>query len=333
MKRFFDAHLDLAYLAESGRDLLTTLMGGLGPHNSEHSVAFPELVSGGVQHVLGTIFVEMIEPGKALVEPQQYHAGDWQNAVKLGRRQVQRYRAWEKLNSTEAPSIMLLIECADVIDDPADVPQWKADGLVAVGLTWIGKNRYAGGNATSTGLTDLAPALIREFDRQGIAHDASHLSDLSFWQLCELTNEPIIASHSNCRALLGGGKLGTTASAGENQRHLHDAQIKEIASRGGVIGLNLFSAFIDVACKGSGRASISRAIDHVEHVCMVAGTDSCVGLGSDLDGGFSATRLPEGINSPLDYYKLVDELTKRGWTDAAVEGFAWRNWSRFFGVQ
>jgi membrane dipeptidase len=198
-----------------------------------------------------------------------------------------------------------------------------------VGLTWVGQGRYAGGNSVQTGLTGAGRELITALDQAGIVHDASHLSDQSFDDLAAHGGGVICASHSNCRSLLI--ERHASARRGHMQRHLRDEQIKEIARRGGVIGLNLFSAFIDSACETRGRAAIERALDHVEHVCAIAGTRACVGLGSDSDGGFAANRLVEGIDSPSDYRKLAAGLLNRGWSSEEVAGFAEGNWRRVLG--
>jgi microsomal dipeptidase-like Zn-dependent dipeptidase len=116
--------------------------------------------------------------------------------------------------------------------------------------------------------------------------------------------------------------------------NLTDAQIKEITSRGGVIGLNLFSLFLGADYEEPRRATIDDCVAHIEHICSIAGGGGgnrrCVGLGSDADGGFSALRLPEGIDGPGDYQKIAAALTKRGWAPEDVAAFASNNWRRVF---
>jgi membrane dipeptidase len=330
---WFDAHLDIAYLALAGRNLGThdpALAGG--PHPPA-ALTIPALQRAGVTRVLATIFTEAIEPGKPCAEPQQYAQGDAASAARCGRAQLDWYaRHAPDLGlglSAQASTPLradLLVECADPIAGAHELAHWHAAGVRAIGLTWVGQGRYAGGNAVRTGLSGDALPLLLEMARLGIVPDVSHLSDRSFDDLCEATGARIIASHSNARALLG------EAAHGVNQRHLRDAQIRAIAQRDGVIGLNLFSAFLDPSCRASGRATVAQAIDHVEHVCMLTGSHAHVGLGSDLDGGFAADRLPAGINSPTDYERLADELRRRGWSDGQIAQFAHANWERVFGA-
>jgi membrane dipeptidase len=327
---WFDAHLDLAYLALRGRDMHATaaaINAGAAPvgDHAPASITLPELAQGEVTHVLGTIFTEAVDAPAPLSQPQQYRAGDWPAARRAGLAQL----AWYQTMPHHAKvRIDLLIECADVIDGPADVAFWRQAGVRAVGLTWVGMGRYAAGNAVADGrgVTPEGRAIIAALDEADIAHDVSHLADASFDDLASLTPRRLIASHSNCRTLLGETRIGHA------QRHLRDEQIREIARRDGVIGLNLFSAFLHPSCKSAGRAEIEHALAHVEHICNLTGSTRHVGLGSDADGGFSAARLPRGIDRPADYPRLLDALSQRGWSDADLGGFASSNWRRALGV-
>ncbi len=364
--RFFDAHLDLAYLAVSGRDMVAPASAATAPHPPA-AVTLPDLADGHVSLALGTIFTEPGGEG-----PEGYPVGDIERAARRGRAQLEVYLTWQerglarldltallhrdpgtgeirggmgvsepvphdprrivsRLSGRQPLHMGILIENADPIRSPAELGWWKERGVVAVGMAWAKSSRYAGGNTTREGVSPPGRELVLEMDRIGIVHDASHLSDRAFDDLCSLTGRPIIASHSNCRALLG----DPTA-----QRHLRDDQIREIVRRGGVIGLNLFAKFIDRRCGSSGassnpppelsRPSIETTVDHVEHVCDLAGSRRHVGLGSDMDGGFGADRLPRGIDRPRDLPRLLDELERRGWSDDDVFGFACGNWIRFF---
>lgn len=328
--RFFDAHLDLACLVANGRDMDNPDLAQCGGPFLPAAVTLPMLRAGKVSRLLGTIFTELNgnEPGVG------YPAGDAAIAGEVGRYQLSVYERWWcsgrasrfRDASGEVPRIGILIEGADPIAGPDEVGWWASRGVIAIGLAWARGSRYAGGNTEQRGLTVGGPfdgaELIRAIDRAGLVHDVSHLSDASFDQLMSLTTGPVMASHSNSRSLLGDPA---------NQRHLSDRQIQAIASRGGIIGLNLFSLFLSREGKDR-RATLSETLDHVEHVCGLTESRKHVGLGSDMDGGLSALRLPEGIQNPTDLHRLADGLTSRGWTDAEVRGFAFENWERFFGI-
>jgi membrane dipeptidase len=196
--------------------------------------------------------------------------------------------------------------------------------VVAVGMAWAKSSRYAGGNSTDLGLTAAGRDLVRAIDALEMVHDASHLCDRALGELLAATDRAVIASHSNCRALFAG------TPEGQNQRHLTDAAIAEIGRRGGVIGLNLYSRFLSPACDERGRATVEDCVRHIEHIAGVMGHRRGVGLGSDMDGGFGADRLPAGINRPRDLSLLIRALSAAGWSDHETAGFAWRNWAEFW---
>lgn len=365
-----DAHLDLAYFAVNGRDMLAALDRNAGPH-APASVTLPSLREGNVRIVLATIFTE---PGGDTTQfAEAYAEGDFDRAHVVGRAQLEAYLTWRdrgeivldrfaslgagaavgsirggmgvaelvplsaeaRLSAADRARtaaqrrgpgpihVGILIENADPIRSPGELAWWVERGVVAIGLAWARSSRYAGGNTSTDGLSSLGKELVGEMDRLGVVHDASHLSDVAFDDLCSVTSRRIIASHSNSRAI--------TDPSGKNQRHLTDAQIREIVRRDGVIGLNVLSTFLRPGIDKLSRATIDDAIRHIEHVCELAGDRAHVGLGSDMDGGFAADRMPVGIDAPRDLVKLAEALHARGWSDAEVNGFTSGNWLRVFG--
>lgn len=322
---WFDAHLDLAAMHLNGRDLLQPAPQG-GPWQPG-CIALPTLRQAGITRCLATIFTESVEPDATLAEDQHYRAGHAQGAHEAGRRQLDLYTRWREQHVTPPPTLGILMECADPIRTPEELHWWADRGVVAVGMSWVHQSRYAGGNGVDAGLTDLGRALVRQMDARAVVHDASHLSERSFWELAEATDRVIIASHSNCRALNGGDGIEPLS---RRQRHLTDDQVREICRRGGVVGLNLFSLFLRPDCPEPTRAAIGDCIAHIERICDIAGDRRCVGLGSDADGGFSRLRLPEGIDGPADYHKLTDALAARGWSRADLHAFTTGNWQRIF---
>lgn len=347
--KFFDAHLDLAYLAEQGRDMHAPLSDCRGPLHPA-ALTLPAMKDGNVRACLGTIFTEATKSGAETSTsgaPNEgafaYPLGDAQAANRAGLRQLKLYQAWhaggaiqllsrrgtkQEVDPSGPLMLGILMECADPILDPDDLPNWVEGGVVAIGMAWWHESRYAGGNGSdNAGLTDLGRALVPAMDELNVVHDASHLSQRSLDELFELTDAPVIASHSNSRALL----------PGENHRHLSDASIREIARRGGVIGINLVRNFLDPTLAASkkpikGDATIAQVCGHIEHVCEVVGDRAHVGLGSDMDGGITADDLPEGIDTPSDLTKITDALAERGWSDEDVRAFAWSNWASFWGL-
>lgn len=342
---WFDAHLDLAYLAEIGRDMHVDPADSRG-RLAPAALTLPSMRDGGVRACMGTIFTQAVkDPAADDAESgaYAYALGDAAAAWMCGMRQLKLYHAWRDAglirlldrrghneptppgDATEPITLGILMECADPIETPDQLDEWVDGGVVMIGLAWWHGSRYTGGNGTpGVGLTDIGRELIKRMDARGVVHDLSHLSQKATDELLEATDAAVVASHSNCRALLD-----------DNERHITDATIAEIGKRGGVVGLNLVRNFIRTGLDPKDpldRPTVADAIDHVEHVCKVMGHRKGVGLGSDLDGGITADDLPEGINEPADYAKLADELSARGWSDAEVADFRWNNWARFWGL-
>ena len=314
---WIDAHLDLAYLAVNGRDLATA--------DDDVCVTLPALRDAGADIVFGTIFTEPDGRGRA---PESYRsADDLDGAADAGKRQLAVYEDLIEHGEIRAVTrrddctpdggplgLLLLMEGADPIRDPDDAAWWHARGLRMVGLTWARGTRYAGGNATTDGLTDLGRELVSALDALGIVHDASHLSDRAFTDLVEHAKGPIVATHSNCRVLLN-----------DDQRHLRADQIRAIDERDGVVGLNLYTRFL----ARDRPSTIDDCVRHVEHVTDVMGHRRGVGLGSDMDGGFGAEDLPTDLQRPRHLSRLADALARRGWSDEDINGFRCENWRRF----
>lgn len=342
---WFDAHLDLAYLAETGRDMHAEPADARGRHQPV-AVTLPALAGAGVRACLGTIFTEPTDPDSPDREtgPFAYLDDDALGAWKAGMRQLKLYHAWRDagivqlmpLRGTPAPAspaplgLGVLMEGADPIETPEQLDEWADMGVIAVGLTWARRSRYAGGNATPMddpriGLSDIGRELVARIDARGLVHDVSHLSQRGVDELFTLTGAGVMASHSNCRSLMGG------RDDPKAQRHLADETVREIARRGGVIGINLLSDFLNPSITRGQRAAIDDVVAHVERVCELAGSRAHVGLGSDADGGFGADRLPQGVNAMSDLARVLEALNARGWSDADLAGFAEGNWLRFWG--
>jgi len=340
--RWFDAHLDLAYMEAAGRNMGVEPESAGGP-DLPAAVTLPSLQAGGIETCLATIFVEP----DGVPASTSYPAGDAEIAHRVGWHQIEIYHRWARedrirLRSFGAASrgqpigsglnVGILIEGADPIRDPSELERWVEAGVVAVGLAWAKPSRYAGGNMSSSGVSELGRTLVSELDRLGVVHDASHLSDRAFDDLCGLTDRVIIASHSNCRALIHDGRADEQGVPAF-QRHLRDEQIREIARRGGIIGINVFSPFLIRGGSRERRATIAEWCNHVERVCELSGGRHAVGLGSDMDGGFSALKIPEGIERPAHLHLLTDALRARGFGESDLQAFARGNWLRFWGMQ
>jgi membrane dipeptidase len=346
-----DAHLDLAYNAcIRGRDVTRPAAEQPPVDNEIATVGLPDLHAGGVGLVCATIFC----PPKNY-KNRGYTTAEEARALALGqldwyRAQVEAdrmsfVRTWNELPapsgswglltdgsgatpgatppsreglSRAALPFILLMEGADAMRSPADVRDWFDFGLRIVGLSWR-KCRVAGGTGHPGPLTDEGRALVRAFDDVGIIHDTSHLADESFWQLMDLATGPVIASHSNCRAIVPG------------DRQLSDEMIKAIASRDGVIGINFYDEFLLPPSEYKKRkCRLSDVIAHVKHIADLLGTTKHIALGTDLDGGVGRDDIPQELTTAADLPRVAEALSDAGNGDQDVVGIMSKNWLDFF---
>lgn len=201
-----------------------------------------------------------------------------------------------------APAALLSLEGPEVIGcDPERLD--AVSDFVMTTLTWNADNALAGCHLSDRGLTEQGSAFVRAAQQRGILIDVSHLGERSFWELLDMTTAPILASHSNCRALC------------ENTRNLTDDQLRAIADSGGTVGLNLYAPFL------GGRADFETIFRHLEHMLTVCG-EKHVALGGDLDG---CDRLAEGFSSVKDYEKLYHFLRSRGFDEPLLDAIFYEN--------
>ena len=180
-------------------------------------------------------------------------------------------------------------------------------GLSVMGLAWD-KNELSSSayDEIDEGLTDEGRKMVSRCAELGIIIDTSHLSDKAFWELFELSPMPHIATHSDFRDLSGA------------KRNLTRDMAKAIASRGGVIGINLYPPFL----RDGGEASVDDVIRHVDFGLELVG-DGCVAFGFDIDG--TEGKYPSGIDIERSIHdQIVDALLSR-YPVATVEKISGRN--------
>jgi membrane dipeptidase len=321
-----DAHLDLAYNALRGRDVSRPAAEQMADEEGIPSVGLPDLLAGSVGLICATIFCEPAiggKPGYATPE-QAFDAANQQLAwyaaqhEKGGMRLVRTRAELAPANGGALPAIVLL-EGADPIRTPQDVQTFFDAGVRIVGLAWR-RTRYAGGTGAPGPLTPEGVELVRELDRAGIIHDLSHLAEESFWQLLETSGGPVIASHSNCRAIV------------PTDRQLSDDMARAVFRRGGVIGINFFDKFLIPPPEyKTRRATLGDVVRHVRHYCDLAGDARHVGLGTDMDGGLGREEIPVEVRTSADLPRVADALSAGGFSDEDVEGIMGGNWLSFFG--
>lgn len=214
-------------------------------------------------------------------------------------------------NQTGKTAALLSIEGAELIDcDPEKLETAACWGVKLINITWNYKNALSGSNVEQPdrGLTDRGRAFAREASRLGILMDVSHLSDPGFWDLAEMGLGPIVATHSNARALCG------------HPRNLTDDMFRAIRDSGGAVGFNMCTDFVGGAC------SLEDGVRHIEHFLALGG-EKTLALGGDWDG----CELSFGWKGVQDLPALWDALADRGCGQALLEDIFFNNWLRVLG--
>ena len=171
-------------------------------------------------------------------------------------------------------------------------------------LGWNESNPLTGSNQTGGGLTDLGKAYVRQAQSLGILVDVSHISDEGFWDIMKITQAPVIASHSNSRALCN------------HSRNLTDDMFCAIRDSGGVVGINQFADFLGQ------KPTLDTVCDHIFHFLELDPEGRHVALGGDMDG---CEVLAEGFEGVQSYDALADRLIARGLDAATVQNIYWNN--------
>lgn len=346
-----DAHLDLAMNAmEWNRDLRQSVYhirereaGKTDlPDRGKGTVAFPELRRGNIGLVVATQIARFVAPDNPLPgwhSPEQAWAQTqaqlaWYRAMEEAGELVQikdlsgldnHLAMWQGDGTTESKPIgyILSLEGADSILTPAHLERAYNQGLRAVGLAHYGPGRYANGTDATGGLGPQGKEILKEMERLNIILDATHLCDDSFWEALDHFNGPVWASHNNCRSLVN------------HNRQFSDEQIRELVNRGAVIG-SVMDAWMVVPDWERGKSTpesmncnLDKVLDHLDHICQLAGNANHVGIGSDLDGAFGKEQSPYDIETIADLQKIPVLLAKRGYTETDIQNILHGNWLRF----
>ena len=318
--------------------------------NGECLVGWPEYQAGRVVAVFSTLYAS---PKRSMLNSSEkihYPDSEYETAHRLYWQQLELYHRladshpdhfrlidsratlsglldhWNSPSETGHPvGLIPLMEGADGIRSPHELAQWWDFGLRHIGLAWAG-TRYAGGTNEPGPLTDEGRALLRAMADFPFTLDLSHMDEASAIEALDIYGGPIIATHSNCLALL-------EEDTHYHNRHLSDRVLQGLFDRDGVIGVIPLNTFLKAGwlrANGSRREEISLSMlaDHIDHICQLAGDSRHAAIGSDFDGGFGLQSVPLEIDTIADLHKIADFLLPRGYTDDDLSGLLGKNWLR-----
>ena len=177
-------------------------------------------------------------------------------------------------------------------------------GFRVTSLGWHEKNPLTGSHVTGGGLTDQGKAYVRMAQSLGMLVDVSHISDEGFWDILEITQGPVVATHSNSRAVW------------DHSRNLTDDMFRAICQTGGVAGYNQCAEFTGE------NPDLDTVCDHIFHFLELDPTGAHIALGGDLDG---VDQTPAGFDGVQSYPALARRLLERGAGEKTVENIFWNN--------
>lgn len=349
----WDCHNDLAYrVLYEGLDIGQRLPGG--------HVDIPRLKEGGVDVQVVALYVQnFLYPDKAarqcfqLLEAMKASIVEHSDAVELARTgsDIERIVASGKI------AMPLAIEGGHAIEDRLDLlRRFHELGVSSMTLThnishgWADSSK---GPPKWNGLNDLGRSVVREMNRLGMVIDVSHVSDKTFYDVIETSEDPVIFSHSGCRTI------------NPHRRNISDDMLRALAENGGVIGIVFELTFLSLKYAQAaaelraisapffqkvpviedldlriaiehlsqgrdwpleGKPTIEDLLDHIDHAVKIAGVDH-VGLGADM---YPRTPSPEGIRGAHDYPNITLGLKRRGYSDEDVKKIMGDNFLRIW---
>jgi membrane dipeptidase len=231
--------------------------------------------------------------------------------------QVYTYADIERAFAAGKHAALLTIEGGTGIVGSAQVfRDFYAAGVRVFGMTWLCNDLCAStrrdNGEDDYGLTDLGREIIEVGNELGMIFDVSHMSDKSFWDVAPLVKKPIIATHSNFRALCG------------HPRNLTDDMTREIIRQDGMIGLNFYPKFI---CDDPAESDIAALLRHLEY-CLSLGGENNIGFGGDVDG--TSGKYPKGLDETSSIHdRIIEYMLSHNYSEELVRKVAGENYLNF----
>lgn len=217
-----------------------------------------------------------------------------------------------KINNEDKIAAILAVEGAQSIYSLSALRVFNRLGIKLITLTWNHRNQIGDGVGENTkcGLTNFGKEFVKEMHSLNMIVDVSHLNKKGFWDVIEVSEFPIIASHSNVKRICA------------HPRNLDDAQIKAIAKANGIIGINFCPLFLN----SNEQADINDVFKHIDYIKNLVGVDF-VGLGTDFDG---ISETPKGLEDVSKLEKLKNILFENSYSKQEVEKIFYKNVYRIF---
>lgn len=234
---------------------------------------------------------------------------------------VTTYEEMKKAKNENKFYVFIGFEGLSSVKDNIDtIDEYYDFGARHASLTWNEENSLATGikGNSERGATSLGEKVVQKMRKKGMILDVSHLNEKSFWDIIDIADFPIIASHSNAKKLCN------------NVRNLNDEQLKAIRDLNGVVGLNSYKSFIDEDKK---KQNIERAIDHIKYMVDKIGIEH-VGLGFDyneyleIDNFNSDSPFIEGLENSSKSYGIILKLKEAGFNEEEINKIAYENFQR-----
>jgi len=312
------------------------------PDRGKGTVSLPALRQGNIGLVIATQIARYVEPGSLLPgwhSPEQAWAQTqgqlaWYKAMEVAGEMVQvsdlvslesHVKLWENgsANQVKPVGYILSLEGADSLIAVEHLERAYLCGLRAVGPAHYGPGRYANGTDAMGKMGAKGLALLQKMEQLHIILDATHLCDDAFWQALEHFRGAVWASHNNCRKLV------------DHNRQFSDEMIKALIDRDAVIGAAL-DAWMMVpgwvrqqSMPRDMNCTLEVIVDHLDHICQIAGNSLHIGIGSDLDGAFGTEQSPYDLDTISDLQKVPSLLRKRGYSEDDIINVMHGNWLRF----
>lgn len=311
-------------------------------HNGDTLLGWDDYQTANVAVIFSTLFAAPIKTKEGEWDTQTYRSQE--EAHYLYRAQLDTYRRLtddrpekfrllcgrndladhlkQREQGSRTVGLLPLMEGADGIRSPKELPEWVEVGVRLIGLAWAGTH-YSGGTREPGPLSPDGFELLRVMEDLDCTLDLSHMDELAVKQALDAFSGPLMASHINPNRLL---------LARRSNRFLNDDIILAIAERKGVMGLVPYNVFLDSEWKkGDDRSLVplERYVEHIDYVCQLTGSAEYVGIGTDFDGGYGLQHVPAELNSIADLPKIRPLLEAKGYSAKDIANIFRQNWIRF----